>query len=267
MGCCPAARSAAAEILASPYAPFSAASRVVIPYFVKRLARGFARRVARLWPAPTERYLGRCESIIHVGANHGAERETYARRRLRVLWVEASPEIFAMLESNLRPYPEQTAIQALLTDTEGTEHVFHLANNGGQSSSIFDLAAHRSLWPDVHYTGTVTLRSRTLAGVLRDAAYKPGAFDALILDVQGAELLVLKGAGEWLDHFRYIQAEAADFEAYRGAGTLAEITAFLKARGFEATHRVRFAGRAGLGHYYDVVFKNVRPRRRHAPAS
>jgi hypothetical protein len=237
----------------------------VIARFIQQVARGCARRLKSLRPAPTTRHLRKCRSVVHVGANHGAERHHYAQLGLRVLWIEASPEVFPVLENNLRAYPEQSAIRALITDTDDSVHAFHLANNGGQSSSIFDLAAHRELWPEVGYTGDITLRSRTLDRVLREAGFGPGDFDALVLDVQGAELLVLAGAGEWLEHFRFIQAEAADFEAYQGACTLATITSFLRTRGFAECHRVAFAGRAGLGHYYDVVFKRVRPRSGAAP--
>jgi hypothetical protein len=36
----------------------------------------------------------------------------------------------------------------------------------------------------------------------------------LILDVQGAELKVLKGCGHLISKFRYIKLEAAEFEMY-----------------------------------------------------
>ena len=42
-------------------------------------------------------------------------------------------------------------------------------------------------------------------------------YDALVLDTQGSELLVLKGAAGLLPNIKYVQAEVADFESYSGA--------------------------------------------------
>ena len=60
----------------------------------------------------------------------------------------------------------------------------------------------------------------------------PPLFPALVMDTQGSELLVLRGADPRLPSFAFIKTEVADFEAYSGCCQLAEVTAFLSARGF-----------------------------------
>ena len=44
-----------------------------------------------------KRYLRKLSGVIHVGAHAGQERDLYAKYGLRVLWIEANPEIFARL--------------------------------------------------------------------------------------------------------------------------------------------------------------------------
>ena len=45
------------------------------------------------------------------------------------------------------------------------------------------------------------------------------AWDALVMDTQEPELLILKGAEPMLSQFKYIKTEAADFESYVGGTT------------------------------------------------
>jgi hypothetical protein len=79
-------------------------------------------------------------------------------------------------------------------------------------------------------------------------------YDVLVLDTQGAELLVLKGATSLLPHIRYVRAEAADFEAYAGCCTLAELDDFLREYGFRRIAKGRFAQKKGVGSYYEVLY-------------
>ena len=53
------------------------------------------------------------------------------------------------------------------------------------------------------------------------------------LDIQGAELLALKGAGEILKHIDYIYTEVNVNELYEGCALLPELESFLKKRGFK----------------------------------
>jgi FkbM family methyltransferase len=57
--------------------------------------------------------------------------------------------------------------------------------------------------------------------------------DVLWMDVQGAELLVLRGLGERLADVDWIHLEAEQFEIYRGQALFPAIDAHLAARGFE----------------------------------
>ncbi len=200
------------------------------------------------------RFLRAARGVIHVGANIGQERELYAHYGLDVLWIEPLPEVFSTLERNIRAFPRQRAVQALVTDRDDSEYAFRVANNGGESSSIFDFAAHAEIWPGVVFTRSLPLRGVTLPTLLAREGTDPAPYDALVLDTQGAELLVLRGAAALLPDWKCIKAEAADFEAYAGAARLGDLEDFLAPHGFVEYRRDRFARRPAGGSYYEVVW-------------
>src|SRR5271170_285163 len=141
----------------------------------------------------SDRFLKACSRVIHVGANVGQERGIYDKYGLSVVWVEPIPAIYAELIRNIQPYPKQTAVQAILTDKVGDRVNFNIASNSGESSSIFDLALHTDIWPEVNYVAKIELQTNTLDHLIIERGLD-GPVDALILDTQGSELLVLKGA-------------------------------------------------------------------------
>ena len=204
----------------------------------------------------TDRFLTDVTGLVHVGANVGQERKLYAKLGLQVLWIEPIPEVFAALQSNLSGFPGQAALQALITDQDGAEYPFNVASNNGASSSILEFGQHRDIWPDVHFTNTITLKSLTLASLFRREGIDPTPYQALVMDTQGSELLVLKGAISMLGGFRYVKTEAADFESYAGCCQLSDIRAFMEKHGFIEHACQPFASRPEGGNYFNIVFKN-----------
>lgn len=213
------------------------------------------RRLRRLFEPDPNRFLRSARGVVHVGANVGQECELYDRFGLEVLWIEPIPEVFAVLATNIARFPRQRALERLVTDRDDESYEFHVANNGGESSSILDLKEHRDVWPEVDFTQTITLRSTTLATLLVRENVALERYDSLVMDTQGSELLVLRGAEPLLEHFRFIKTEVPDFEAYAGCAKLADIERFLGERGYTELARRCFASRPGGGRYYDVVYR------------
>lgn len=202
-----------------------------------------------------DRFLNRISGVIHVGANTGQERDLYERYGLRIIWIEPIPEVFEALQANLKGLPRQHAFNYLVTDRDDAEYQFHVANNAGASSSILDLKWHRDIWPEVDYVKTITLRSITLASFLRREDIDATDYDALIMDTQGSELMVLKGAAPVLHSYKYIKTEVPDFESYVGCCELVDIESFLTGHGYKEFSRQKFAERAAGGSYYDIVYR------------
>jgi FkbM family methyltransferase len=203
-------------------------------------------------------FLKEVHGVIHVGANTGQERNRYASLGLHVIWVEPNPAIFEVLRLNISGLPNQTTYNYLLAAEHGREYTFHIANNEGQSSSILDLAKHREIWPNVEFTHEIRMAATTLAHMIDFEHIDLRNFEALVLDTQGSELLVLKGAIPVLERFQFIKAEVADFESYAGCCQLAELTEFMSQHGFAISRKVPFAGtRDRVGTYYDVLYRRL----------
>ena len=217
--------------------------------------KGVLRRWGVVDRSPMKGFLRGARGVIHVGAHVGQERHVYEQYKLDVLWLEPNPELFAILQQNLRRFPRQRAVRCLVTDRDGAQYPFHLTSNAGGSSSIFHLARHADIWPDVKETATIKLTSKTLPTLLADERLDVASYDVLVMDTQGSELLVLKGAESILDRFNVVKVEAADFAAYFGGCRLEDVEALLRRFGFFEFARKTIARHPEGGGYYDLVYK------------
>ncbi len=217
--------------------------------------QGLLRRAGVIDRTGLKGFLREVSGVIHVGANTGQERDLYAQYRLNVIWIEPLTELFEGLKKNLADFPKQRALQCLITDEDDGEYPFHVASNAGESSSILELKLHKDVWPDVTYTRMVKMRSKTLVSLLKDNHFDLADYDALVMDTQGSELLVLRGAIPLLKGFRYIQTEVADFEAYKNCCRLEDIESFLSKYGYREHARKTNALHPQGGGYYDIVYK------------
>jgi FkbM family methyltransferase len=200
-------------------------------------------------------FLRQVRGVIHVGAHAGEERNQYSSRGLDVVWVEPNPVVFERLCLNISGLVKQRAYRYLLAADDGKEYTFHISNNDGASSSILDFAKHQEVWPEVTYTHDICIAATTLDRMMDKEQIDVRGYGALVLDTQGSELLVLRGAVSTLKHFRFVKTEAADFEVYAGCCQLAELTDFMHGQGFELSRKYAFNTTGGVGSCYDVVYR------------
>lgn len=168
-------------------------------------------------------------NILHVGAHTGEEADVYdALGFQEVFWVEADADTAAELKRNVEKREGHHVIVAVCSD-EVDEVTFNRANNG-QSSSILDLGTHAQEHPEVKYVSKKTMMSTTVdnlfdLGIINECSF-------MNLDVQGAELLVLKGAEEFLSNVNYIYSEVNAKELYKGCVLMPDLDKWLADRGF-----------------------------------
>ena len=184
-----------------------------------------------------KRLLENADGILHIGGHFGQEAMKYASMKSKVVWIEAHPEFFQILKNEIKQYPDQVAINALLGETP-KKTKFYVASNEGASSSIFDLSlAHGFENIGLSMTTSVELEMRRLDDVI-----EPNIAQHLthwVVDVQGAELSVLKGAGELIKVANSMEVEVSTREVYQGGVLFEELNAFLGSRGFKPVHNPR----------------------------
>jgi FkbM family methyltransferase len=167
--------------------------------------------------------------VLHVGAHEGEEADDYDAIGFNpVYWVEADHETAHVLERNVGKRPGHHVIASLLADEERIV-TFHQANNG-QSSSILELGTHATEHPDVVYVGEQERHATTVDALLEFDLIERCAF--LNLDVQGAELLVLKGATEFLSTVDFIYAEVNKRKLYKDCALIGDIDHYVGMLGF-----------------------------------
>ncbi len=177
-----------------------------------------------------QRFNIRTRELLHVGAHHGQEAEDYARLQVpKVCWIEGNPDSMPKLCAHVSQFSRQNVIQALVTDKDGENKTLHVTNFEGMSSSIFDFGTHSLHAPNYVFVEEKSLPTVTLDTLARQLNLDP---DFLCLDIQGAELLALKGAEKMLENIRYIFTEVSTDNVYKGGALMHELDAFLNERNF-----------------------------------
>lgn len=172
--------------------------------------------------------------IIHIGAHHGEEIKDYAESNVKnVIWFEANKKLMKHLFDNTCKYQnvKQEYFCEVLSDEDDKEIEFKITNNG-QSSSMLELGTHEKHYPSIKVIEKQTLKTRRF-----DTFYKNKInlinlkeINFINLDVQGAELKVLKGFGDIFENYKNIKAIYSEVnfeEVYIGAPLVQEIDEYL----------------------------------------
>lgn len=172
------------------------------------------------------------KDILHIGAHWGQEAASYNALGVEnVIFVEAIPSLFEKLKKNLRNYPNFTAVCAVCSDVTGAEVEFNVSSNDGGSSSMLGLGNHANLYPQIRYVETLKLKTITADDLV--AEHCPGKdFGLVVLDTQGAEMHVLRGATNVLKRAAALWIEVSEEPLYEGGCTFDEVTSYVREFGF-----------------------------------
>jgi len=210
---------------------------MLIPFNTTRDRRGNAQE--GLW----SRYNIKPKGILHIGANRGEEAPVYLELGVtKQIWIEANPEIFIQLKETLRGNPHAIAFNFAIGEEDMVPVVLHVANNGGQSSSILNLGTHKKQHPDVHYVKDINITMRRIDSLLSEMVIKE--YDFLNIDIQGYELFALRGMGDYLNHFKWLYLEVNKDYVYEGCALLSEVEKYVSKFGFKQ-REIKWVGNWG----------------------
>ena len=168
--------------------------------------------------------------IIQVGAHIGGELQILKKLSNNILMFEPQKNIFEQLIKNIKNEKTIIAENIALGSSHGKLKMYKEHANGGQSSSLMVPALHTVQYPGIVFTDTEEVEVKTLDSYMED---KQSNYNLMLLDVQGYELEVLKGAPNTLKSIDYILCEVNRAELYKDCPMVEQIDLYLSQFGFK----------------------------------
>jgi FkbM family methyltransferase len=148
----------------------------------------------------------------------------------RTLFVEANPDLAAALRARFAKRADVTIAEFAAADRAGNLD-FHLTSFD-QSSSLLRLKKHAEIYPQIVPARTIPVPAKRLDDALAELNLAAARFDLLALDIQGAELMALRGCSGLVERVQAILCEVSFEELYEGCALADEIDAHLGQFGF-----------------------------------
>lgn len=162
--------------------------------------------------------------LVHVGAHHGEEMPHYRAAGFehdRITLVEPNPAAASLLRAS---FPRARVVECACSDAPG-EALLHVMRRTNVSTLVAPDRRDR-------VTGSVRVRVRTLADVQAEA---PGPPNVAVIDAQGLELAVLRGAD--LAPVDLVVVETCTVPDRTMASPYGDVSAFMAAAGFFEAER------------------------------
>jgi FkbM family methyltransferase len=176
---------------------------------------------------------GKPKGIIHIGAHLMEERNDYISQGLyNTIWVEANPKIYSNIEYINNEPGSEKVFNFAISDEDNKLYEFNITNNG-QSSSILELDKHKIHHPHIHVSEIISVNSKRMDTLLLENKINIDDYNFLNIDIQGAELLAIKGFGDIINSIEYIYTEINTNTLYKDCALVSEIDEYLSNYGFK----------------------------------
>lgn len=162
-----------------------------------------------------------------------------------IVGFEANPTTFSRAKQNIKSFPNIDIVNVALSSEPGEMDFF--ITDDAVSSSLFKPAENREFVQEK--------RIKVPATTLDQALSETEAILLLKLDVQGAELNILKGGQKTLLRTKLVLTEMLNAELYDGACRYYEVDEYLRAAGFQIFSIITSYNNEGTK-YFDVLYIN-----------
>lgn len=183
----------------------------------------------KLWP----KYNIKPKGVLHCGSSKGQETEHYVNMGVKdVVYIEALPSVFKDLVQHVKKFPGKfVCINACISEIDGGEVIFNVANNEGQSSSMLEFGTHSKQHPSVKFNDRIKLITTRLDTIMHYNSFE--GYDFLNCDLQGADLMAIKSLGCWIEDFKWVYVEVNKDHVYKECALVGEIDEYLSKWGFK----------------------------------
>lgn len=175
-----------------------------------------------------KKYNLKINGILHIGAHQCEEDKHYKKNGIRnIIWIEAIKE-----KADKCRIGRRIVWNNVVSDLDDQDVIFKITNNY-ESSSILNLKTHLKEHPHIHVIEERKLKTKRIDSLYKEHNIDPKYANFINIDIQGAELLALRGMGDLLENIDYIYAEVNEKELYEGCALLPELDSFLNDKGFK----------------------------------
>lgn len=178
--------------------------------------------------------------VVHVGANDGEEIPWYIHMgHVPVLAIEPLPTAFGALAVRAVSIPGASGQVLLcpfaLSDEPGTLRLHVDSRGTGKGSTAkapIPHPDHEWTYEDVYQRDLLSVPVYRFDEWAASNTIDLGQYNTLVVDVEGMELEVLRGFGDTLDGFNFLNIECSERPVFDGQASAYEVEAYLRDRGF-----------------------------------
>lgn len=161
--------------------------------------------------------------IMEIGSNDGEHTRLFSQLfpAARIYCFEPDPRAAARWKRNLGAQPHVQLFELAISDHCGEVQFFPSAGDERGDSGAHDASGsirrpkeHLSISPEITFGARVVVPTLTLDAFCTQ--HHIDAIDLLWMDVQGAEIDVIRGGKHALSRTRFIYTEYSDLELYEG---------------------------------------------------
>lgn len=170
------------------------------------------------------KYNIKADGVIAVGAHFGEEHPDYVTAGIkRFVYIEPCAAAFNVLKNKFSAHHHIQLFNCACGEVECEQVMYTGSQNEGQSNSLLKMAKHTQIHPGITLPNTelVTVKRLDSLGL----AHK--GYQLLVIDCQGFEGRVLKGATETLKQMNFVYTEVNRDEVYQGCTLVDELDELL----------------------------------------
>lgn len=210
--------------------------RIYFLLFIFCLSSGFSFQFKTL-----RKYLPKDPTILDCGAKDGRSSILLlnAFPEAKVIAVEADPINFEVLVEKVKSYENIIPLHYALADKIGTIEFYQNQNpRYNAQGSILKPSKDNWFWPKIKLNDKATIVPATTLDALFEELCLEHV-DFLYLDMQGAELMMLKASKKIFSTCKLVISEVSFKEVYDGCPLYDEFKSFMEQMGFREVKLIR----------------------------
>lgn len=195
------------------------------------------------------------ETVLDIGANYGKYSATasYIFPKAKVYSFEPLKECYLSILEFQKKFPNIIAINSAVSEKNGKINFY---KNDFMAASSYKkmLDKCREEFPGVEKETIIQVNSLRIDDFFKNKDIGHGVF--MKIDVQGAELDVLKSAYCCLDYVDIIMLEVCLIELYEGMSAFDDVYQYLRAKGFKFIDILNreFSSKSKKTIFFDAIF-------------